>query len=211
MKNCQLGFWSADVKPPETDFKPHNSLLHCTSYQPKEISNTPLLTPWDPNWLSCTWSKAMRRASYLLHCVGVQGGKHSTSHRKQWHLCFFWGLCVFYLLLFFLSNLVCRQNLSLERVEGRFPRDMRQSGEMICLRHESVENYVSGSFQGSWGNSAINPAENQRRQVSVELYIYFLEVWARLKIRRKNHWSNVMCGLVSNIFYILDIWKKILL
>lgn len=73
------------------------------------------------------------------HCTGVQGGKHRPS-------------AVVLLWLFVSSKLVSRQNLSLERVEGRFPREMGQGGEMTGLISEPVKNHMAGSFQGSGGN-----------------------------------------------------------
>lgn len=50
---------------------------------------------------------------------------------------------------------------------------------MVCLRGEPVKNCMAGGFQDSGGNDTINPAEIQKRQVSVDLYVN--SSWARLK------------------------------
>lgn len=81
----------------------------------------------------------MRRVSYLPSSTSnVQGGKRSPCHVKQlWLLsCTVVGFLVWGL---FLNNLVDRQNLSLERGEGTFPRETGKGGEMICLRCELVK------------------------------------------------------------------------
>lgn len=109
--------------------------------------------------------------------MAVQGGEQSIPCKIA-AVGVFFGLFSF-VWLGFLNNLIFKQNLSLERVEGSFPREMRQGEEMVCLRSKPVKNHMAGSFQDSEGNEAINPAGSQNRQVSVDLCVN--SSWARLK------------------------------
>jgi len=150
MKNFQSGIWSSGLKPSGTGFKPYNNFFPSSAGGCSRL--TPLPTLWDLNWLPCAVSMGYEVGliSSLLLLTSWVCEEENTVHHvyKTAAVLLLWVVLVF----FFFSNLVCRQNLSLERVKTRFPREMGQEGEMICLRSESVKIHVAGSFQGSRGN-----------------------------------------------------------